>query len=480
MRGQRGAVLALVLAIVVMLMVAGAATYALSRLTGAREDTGDVSKRLEAAAAALEQFAGTAQRLPCPANPAVDDGVEVQASAATCTYPEGTVPWRTIGMRRDDSYDPWGRKISYRVYTGNKGSFTQPGGISMVECDTVEPSAGAVTPVAANAGGLCVSNTNPQLRSTSAAAFLAGKGLAVVDNGTARIAAFVLVSHGVTGLGGYTVSGARLGDPSNASPERENMRDTGPFTAKAFSNVEEKATGNDHFDDFVVYRTIDDLVKKVGLAARDWPEPAAVLPNVTFDAPTIATATGSTPAAGASLGATSLTFNGTVVTASNAAYDANPSSTTPPTLAYEVDSLSAQGGLGVYGGSNSQISSATGEYIRIALPAPAAKFGVTLNQFDSLFGILERVQFRFYQGATLISTLQKSACHDSADNMLTSYSFDVGSFDSVEVRPVASTVALIPTSLSLASIVACTSSSPSCRTALAIAAVPAGSTEDCP
>ena len=59
---------------------------------------------------------------------------------------------------------------------------------------------------------------------------------------------------GSTGLGGYTVSGARLDMP--AGDERGNTRENGAFTIKAFSDPDTSATSGTHFDDLLAYRTL--------------------------------------------------------------------------------------------------------------------------------------------------------------------------------------------------------------------------------
>src|SRR6478672_9140606 len=182
---QAGASAVMILVIFVLLMVGFYALYTLSRVTGAGDERTDTQKRLAAAAAALERFAAANRRLPCPADGAASSGLEQQASAATCTYgATGTLPWLTLGLSSDAGLDGWGRKISYRVYTGNAGSLTQPGGVSMVDCDTVELTPGGATASAGGLGGLCVTNADPYLRSTTPAQFLAGKGLTLDDYGT--------------------------------------------------------------------------------------------------------------------------------------------------------------------------------------------------------------------------------------------------------------------------------------------------------
>jgi hypothetical protein len=156
------------------------------------------------------------------------------APAATCTHPLGTLPWQTIGLARSDSIDTWGQKISYRVYTGAAGSLTQVEGTSMVKCDTSD--AGSATAVVAGSGGICFSNDVPTVkvwtRNTSPANFLAGKGLSVYDLAAPvrTGVAYVLVSHGPSGLGGYTASGVQRGAPT-ASEEIANTMASGAANA---------------------------------------------------------------------------------------------------------------------------------------------------------------------------------------------------------------------------------------------------------
>jgi type II secretory pathway pseudopilin PulG len=112
-RAQQGAVGALVIAIMVIILLGIMATYVLSRISAGSDEVVQTQKRLATAAEALDAFAAASSRLPCPANPEVDDGLEVRNLPAACQFPEGTLPWRTIGLKRDDAYDAWGRKISW-------------------------------------------------------------------------------------------------------------------------------------------------------------------------------------------------------------------------------------------------------------------------------------------------------------------------------------------------------------------------------
>lgn len=460
-----GASTLLILLIMVLVLVAFFAAYTLSRVAAGGDDRADTQRRLAAAAAALERFAATNARLPCPADPAGNAGTEVQATAATCSFGEGTLPWLTLGLTSDAGLDAWGRKISYRVYTGNRGSFTQPGGVSMVECDTVEPTIGSATSAVNSGGGLCVSNADPYQRSTTPAKFLSGKGLSLSDFGVAHSdVAYVLVSHGASGLGAWTIAGAQLATPASAA-ERNNMRETGPFTIEAFSGADIEAINAQHFDDLLLYATIGDVVKRAGLDARDWPDTATS--SVTFDSATVAAAVGRTVTAGDDLGTATLDFGSARVsgysgggTATDISYDTNTSGP-------------ATGGIGIAGNFSNLMSSYASEYIRVDFAQAGAKFAVTLNDFGTYSAFsqtfTENVELKFYLNNVLVgSSFTKAGCN--ADGGLASFQVTpAGTFDSVDIIPVAATGSGGGTFYSaflVSEIKACTASTAVCKTSL--------------
>ncbi len=323
--GAGGALIAVVLAFIALLIVAFVSLNRTSSGSAEREQT---TAKLAIAATALESFASAAFRLPCPANPnpadPLADGVEMRKlpDGLTCLFPEGTIPWNTIGMRREDSFDAWGRRISYRVFTGDPGagfggSVTQDGGASMANCDIYEASVGNTSPVMADgSGGLCLpfpNNADPSARTTRVGTFLALKRLKVTDfNVPYNDVAYVLISHGITGLGGYTASG-RLDLPPNGD-ELDNTRATGPFVNRAFSDPDTGATAaaNAHFDDLILYRRIEDLAKRANLAARNWPD--TILSAVVFDRATVKGALGGTNP-GSDTGRSTIAFNNATVSA---------------------------------------------------------------------------------------------------------------------------------------------------------------------
>ncbi|MGZ5572880.1 MAG: hypothetical protein ACXWF6_17290, partial [Usitatibacter sp.] len=194
MRWRHGGFSLALFAIAVLLLVVVLVAVLLSSRGASEGDRAERAReRFARADAALVSFVTLNQRLPCPADPSTDSGLaEPNAASATCTSPQGTLPWATLGLTRDDAYDPWSWKISYRVYTGNGGSLTQAGGTSEVNCTTIPGASGAVSARVGNSGGLCNITLD-----TPPANYLAGKGLSVNDFGVAHTdAAYVLISHG--------------------------------------------------------------------------------------------------------------------------------------------------------------------------------------------------------------------------------------------------------------------------------------------
>ncbi|HXC41009.1 MAG TPA: hypothetical protein VN667_18890, partial [Burkholderiales bacterium] len=272
---------------------------------------------------ALLQFVQINSRLPCPADPSValgnatagyPDANSVFPAVTSCTYPGGVVPWKALGLSLDDVTDPWGRFISYRVYDGSIG-LTQAGGMNKVDCDSLNNSTiidiannkrtgVTISETARSASGLC----NPD-HNTLATSFTAGKGLTVTDFGTQHTdVAYVLISHGPSGLGGYvpggasrmTLPGTTAADYNNTQSQQGAVLTSGAYVgfikmAGSLSTV--TAGGADHYDDVVDYLRIDDVARLASMDARDWPESAAsAAPIPAFSAATTADMTSTSSA----------------------------------------------------------------------------------------------------------------------------------------------------------------------------------------
>jgi hypothetical protein len=468
-RGLSGAFVA-----VILILVAGVALAAmmLARTSLGVQRGGEVSARMKSLEDALTQFVAANGRLPCPANPAVDDGTEVVSGApGTCAHTEGTVPWRTIAARREDGIDPWSNKISYRVYTGTAGSLTQDGGASMVQCDTVETAPTSVTTVSGSSGGLCRTNTRVTLRDTPPANYLAGKGLTVNDLGTSRTdVAYVLISHGPSGLGAYTTAGVRRDLPATGGDERANTTATGPFVIKAFSASGTDSSTAAHFDDYLAYRRVEDLVRAAGVYARDWPEEATT--STTFNRATVEAAVGGSVTSGSSIGQVSVSLTGIVAS--------GVSGGSPSEITFVEDSAPtpAWSGIGVAGGGSTLIQSTFGELLRFDVER-ASKFAVTLTDFGTYSGsIYEIAQFRFYANGVEVSGSPKYgvACNTDGSGALASFTMDMATiFDRVDVVAFPAYDISIPalgplTAFLVSEVKACPAASTTCVTSLALPA----------
>jgi hypothetical protein len=240
---------------------------------------------------AIVSFSSTYQRLPCPAkpsgatNPGMPDDTAVLAPNSTCTFPGGVVPWKALGLTQEQVTDEWGRVISYRVYDGSVG-LTQDMGASAVNCDTANLTAPEVPPNSLT--GLCEpasGATHDTLRSSfltyppPPATPTFNKGLSVHDSGPDPNAAnvlnvaFVLISHGPSGHGGYSPAGNRHSGPAAGARDYANTQDTPAFFIRQAASAADVPPGTtDHYDDIVAYLKISDLLTLSNQDARDWPE----------------------------------------------------------------------------------------------------------------------------------------------------------------------------------------------------------------
>lgn len=224
-----------VLAVIAGLLVVAASTLAIRMARQVEEKTQlqQVTQvHMQRIQAALHAFAASQGRLPCPANGAQDTGLAVPAAAVvTCTNRDGAVPWVSLGLQADDALDGWGRKISYRVFDGATG-LTQAAGLA---------SAGAT-------------------------------GLSVSDFGTPKnLTAWVLISHGASGLGAWRVAVPRMAMPGPGGNEWSNTQAPpavfyrrGEVLVNPATGVEYAVNDAAHIDDMLWYESISDLKKLAG------------------------------------------------------------------------------------------------------------------------------------------------------------------------------------------------------------------------
>ena len=222
------------LAMIATLLVVAATTLAIRMTRQVEDRTERVSKtqaRMERIRAALHAHAASQGRLPCPANGAQDTGLAVPVAAAVmCTHRDGTVPWVSLGLQAEDALDGWGHKISYRVPD------------SFVQVDSVKSS-----------------------NSSTA-------GLKVKDYLVDRYKlAWVLISHGASGLGAWRVFLPQMALPGAGGNEWDNTQAApveffrrGEALVDPSTGVEYALNNAAHFDDVLLYESIEDLKNRSG------------------------------------------------------------------------------------------------------------------------------------------------------------------------------------------------------------------------
>lgn len=245
--------------------------------------------RLALMDAALVQFVMQTKRLPCPADGTrlstdADAGQEAaRTDAAGCTdttMQHGVVPWRTLGLTEGDATDAWDRRLTYRLQPALAGQAA----MDMSWCDP------ASTQLASGTALTCIPTcaASALANCTPPAAFLRGKGLEVrnvagtvvmqptppVNTDPPTGAAYVVISHGETGGGGYLSSGKIASSEVDGTAEARNYADkrypadTAYFIDDTINENPGDAFPGPHFDDIVSRPGLMAVITKAGLGPR--------------------------------------------------------------------------------------------------------------------------------------------------------------------------------------------------------------------
>jgi prepilin-type N-terminal cleavage/methylation domain-containing protein len=266
--------------VVVMLIVAVliAMAAALTRGVAAAQKRSLTATRIAGVDTALVLFVQQQRRLPCPADgtkasSANGAGLE-EVTGGNCSnnQQDGVVPWRTLGITETDATDGWDRRLTYRVTP----TLATANAMDMSGCDpAATDTAGAVTACAAGC-------TNANLAAcTHPKMFVRNRGLEVRDLAGAKLmdpaadpytgAAYVVISPGETGGGGYLYSGTLGVSTSTDGTEEIKNYASLPYTAGVtyyLDNPVVDAAGAGHFDDIVSRHTIISVLNKAGLGPR--------------------------------------------------------------------------------------------------------------------------------------------------------------------------------------------------------------------
>jgi prepilin-type N-terminal cleavage/methylation domain-containing protein len=282
MRKARGFTLveiAIVLVIVGMI-VALFASITTTLLSSQRRQT--TTNHLALVDAALIQFVVQNKRLPCPsdgnlASTNASAGIEPvvaplgprDVATGCASQTGGVVPWRALGLGEQDATDGWGRRITYRAFN----VLTADSAMNMFWCD---PAGTGVALVAGACNTACTSAVPANCSPPNL--FLAAKGFQIRNlAGTILMdppsgAAYVLISHGESGGGGFTSAGVLAPSLSTDGTEEQqkNYASLGTQPYYVDNDISDVA-GATHFDDVVVRTTMLNAVTRAGLGPRAHP-----------------------------------------------------------------------------------------------------------------------------------------------------------------------------------------------------------------
>jgi prepilin-type N-terminal cleavage/methylation domain-containing protein len=281
MRRSRGFTLVEIVVVLLIFGIVLAMAAAITRGVVASQKRSLTATRLATVDAALVQFVMQQRRLPCPADgtkPSSDanagiEGARSAANGCTGTQANGVVPWRALALTEAEVTDGWDRRLTYRV----EASLAADGGMDMSGCDPAGTAAGAVNfqPCAAGCTSTNMAACTPPknfLAGTGAARGLAVRNLAgtvlmdpAAQPGIDTGAAYVVISPGESGGGGYLNTGALA--PSSATDGVEEKKNYANLPLQPYY-VDDVNNETPHFDDVVLRPAILAVAAKAGVAPR--------------------------------------------------------------------------------------------------------------------------------------------------------------------------------------------------------------------
>ena len=272
--------------IVVVLLIFGvlfSMAAVITRGVAAAQKRSITASRMAAVDAAILQFVQQQKRMPCPGDgtlasnnaAAGTEGNRTPANGCTGNQQNGVVPWRALGITENDASDGWDRRLTLRV----DAALAADNGMNLAACDP----AGSAAIGAGNQCNTACTNATLTTACTPPSAYLLNKGLKVKNiAGTVLMdpttttphtgAAYVLISPGETGGGGYMSAGVLGASTTTDGTEEMKNYASLPYVSLAATYYVDDTIndtgGANHFDDLVSHPSVMAVASKAGLGPR--------------------------------------------------------------------------------------------------------------------------------------------------------------------------------------------------------------------
>ncbi len=288
---QRGGVLLIAAILVVVISMAMVAMHLMRTQSQRLTQATAPAAMLTRVDAALAAFVSQHKRLPCPARGSIASGVSgagtesinlLTGQCSPADQADGVVPWLALGLSEADVLDPWHARISYRVQPSLASNLLLLANMSWCDPDgAMSGASGASLPCTSPCNGATCRNPLN---------YLYAKGLAVRDGTGAWLkqpnppwpssptppppssngAAYVLVSHGVNGVGAYNASGVLQPGSSPAGSNELANRNGQALTGTTvfIDTARVSIAGPAYFDDLLSHPSLSTVLSAAALGPR--------------------------------------------------------------------------------------------------------------------------------------------------------------------------------------------------------------------
>lgn len=227
-------------------------------------------------AAALANYAEKRGFLPCPGAPDAATLGDVRAACATDALRNGIVPFRELGLSREDVIDGYGNPFTYAISDRVRNGGLQTTAEYKCRVPAVWVDAGvSYNPQKAlfccqlvadnnalfvdNGSGVSVITTQGASGNTAGSYNVPSNDTGGPSAGTQTYMAYVLVSHGKNGWGSYILGSATKRSTSSSANEAENSDEDRTFVTRSID-----LSPSNMFDDIVIWRTQEQMMLETG------------------------------------------------------------------------------------------------------------------------------------------------------------------------------------------------------------------------